>query len=352
MARLKHHIIRTGMNALYFSGAAALLRPFFAGRGAIFMLHHVRPASDDAFQPNRHLEVTPDYLRTALRFLQQEGIAIVSLDEMLHRLRAPGEQQRLACFTCDDGYRDNRDVALPVMREFGAPMTVFVTTEFADGFGKLWWVALERLIAANDTIHLRDQDQTRAFACASAEDKAATFQILHDELRAKPSDAELHTVMHRLCADHGLDYHGISRDLCMDWNELRAFAQDPLVTIGAHTLSHCHLAKASDAEALREMVESRVRIAEEIGKEVRHFAYPYGDRDAAGIRDFALAGQAGFDSAVTTRPGMIFDDNLAHPHALPRISLNGNYQNERMLTLLTSGAATAMWNGFRRVNAA
>jgi len=41
-----------------------------------------------------------------------------------------------------------------------------------------------------------------------------------------------------------------------------------------------------------------------------------------------------------------------HLTALPRVSLNGNYQDQRFLPVLTSGAATALWNGFRRVDAA
>jgi len=49
---------------------------------------------------------------------------------------------------------------------------------------------------------------------------------------------------------------------------------------------------------------------------------------------------------------MIFSESAAHMTALPRVSLNGNYQNERILPVLTSGAATALWNGFRRVDAA
>ena len=75
-------------------------------------------------------------------------------------------------------------------------------------------------------------------------------------------------------------------------------------------------------------------------------------RAAAGAREFLLAAAVGFKTAVTTRPGMIFPENAAHPTALPRVSLNGHYQDARVLPVLTSGAATAMWNGFRRVDAA
>jgi peptidoglycan/xylan/chitin deacetylase (PgdA/CDA1 family) len=100
------------------------------------------------------------------------------------------------------------------------------------------------------------------------------------------------------------------------------------------------------------MATSRARIESALQRPVVHFAYPYGDRLAAGPREFALTKAAGFKTAVTTRPGMLFPENAEYPTALPRVSLNGNYQDERILPVLTSGVATAMWNGFRRVNAA
>jgi peptidoglycan/xylan/chitin deacetylase (PgdA/CDA1 family) len=95
-----------------------------------------------------------------------------------------------------------------------------------------------------------------------------------------------------------------------------------------------------------------MRIEDALQRPVVHLAYPYGDRFAAGRREFALARTAGFKTAVTTRPGMIFPENAAHLTALPRVSLNGNYQDARILPVLMSGAATAMWNGFRRIDAA
>jgi peptidoglycan/xylan/chitin deacetylase (PgdA/CDA1 family) len=144
----------------------------------------------------------------------------------------------------------------------------------------------------------------------------------------------------------------LCRSLCLSWAELKTFAADPLVTIGAHSISHCNLAKQAEDAAAQEMAVSRARIEQALERPVMHLAYPYGDREAAGMREFALAAAAGFKTAVTTRPGMLFAENAGHMTALPRVSLNGNYQDARILPVLTSGAATAMWNGFRRIAAA
>jgi peptidoglycan/xylan/chitin deacetylase (PgdA/CDA1 family) len=138
----------------------------------------------------------------------------------------------------------------------------------------------------------------------------------------------------------------------MSWDELKPFADDPLVSIGAHSITHGNLAMQTEELARHEMADSRARIESALQRAVVHLAYPYGDRNAAGAREFALARATGFKTAVTTRPGMIFPENAGHLTALPRVSLNGNYQDARILPVLTSGAATAMWNGFRRVDAA
>jgi peptidoglycan/xylan/chitin deacetylase (PgdA/CDA1 family) len=84
----------------------------------------------------------------------------------------------------------------------------------------------------------------------------------------------------------------------------------------------------------------------------RHLSYPVGDKTSAGPREFAIAGELGFKTAVTTRPGVLFPQHREHLTALPRISVNGEYQQMRYVRVLLSGAATAMWNGFRRVDAA
>ena len=110
--------------------------------------------------------------------------------------------------------------------------------------------------------------------------------------------------------------------------------------------------RTSEEIATQEMAVSRARIEQALGRNVQHLAYPYGDREAAGEREFVLAASAGFKTAVTTRPGMLFPESADHLTALQRVSLNGNYQDARFLPVLTSGAATAFGNGFRRIDAA
>src|SRR6185369_14009384 len=152
MKQFRNRVIRAGLGALYLSGAHELLRPILSGVGAIFTLHHVRPRRPTPFEPNHHLEVTPEFLRATLHHLRSHDIDIVTLDEMHRRLIEKNFARRFACFTFDDGYRDNRDFALPVMRQFDAPLTVYVASDFAEGSGRLWWVALERVIAGAECV--------------------------------------------------------------------------------------------------------------------------------------------------------------------------------------------------------
>ena len=352
MKHLRNNVIRAGLDALYFTGAHRVLRPLLAGVGTIFMLHHVRPARDDLFQPNRHLEITPEFLGEVLDHVRAQDVDIVSLDEAHRRLSDGDFTRRFACFTFDDGYRDNRDHALPVMQKHDAPMTVYVASDFAEGRGRLWWVALERLIAASDTLDVKIDGAMVRLDMRDADSKQDAFARIHDWLRSLPGDRQMQDEVASLCAKYNVDDSSIARDLCMSWDELKPFSQHRLVTIGAHTISHCNLAREAERDAMREMRVSKERIETQLQKPVWHFAYPYGDKSAAASREFALAQDIGFKTAVTTRPGMVFNENAAHMTALPRISLNGNYQNERFLSVLTSGAATAMWNGFHKVDAA
>jgi peptidoglycan/xylan/chitin deacetylase (PgdA/CDA1 family) len=92
---------------------------------------------------------------------------------------------------------------------------------------------------------------------------------------------------------------------------------------------------------------SRSVIEAALGVAPAHLSYPFGDRAASGAREFALAAELGFKTAVTARAGVVFAEQRRRMTALPRIPVDGAYQRRRYLRVLLSGTGTALWKGLR-----
>jgi peptidoglycan/xylan/chitin deacetylase (PgdA/CDA1 family) len=352
VADLKQTIIRGGLESLYFTGAHIAFRPFVAGVGAILTLHHVRPPRPGRFQPNRLLEVTPRFLARLVKDLRRAGLDLVSLDELHRRLIEDDFSRRFVCLTFDDGYRDTLQWAYPILKEAGAPFAIYVPTSFPDRLGELWWLVLEAVIARNNRIGLVIDGRDCKFDCRTVAEKRALYNEFYWWLRARPTETELRSVVRNLAVFYHVEIAAFCDELCMSWPELAAVAADPLVTVGAHTVNHPTLAKLSKESVRSEMDLSRSVIEAALSIKPQHLSYPFGDRASAGPREFEIAAQLGFKTAVTTRPGVLFPEHNQCMTALPRISLNGYYQRMRYVRVLLSGTATAMWNGFRRLDAA
>jgi peptidoglycan/xylan/chitin deacetylase (PgdA/CDA1 family) len=352
LAGLKKSVIRAGLETLYFSGAHALMQPFVGGVGAILTLHHVRPQRPERFRPNQLLEVTPRFLESVVSKLRRSQFDLVSLDEMHRRLMEGDFGRRFVCLTFDDGYRDTLQFAYPILKAHAVPFALYVATSFPDRLGELWWLAIEAVVARNERIRLLIDERERAFTCATLEDKYHVFDQLYGWLRSLPTEEALRHAVRDLSARYRVDLAAFCEELCMDWSELGALAADPLVTVGAHTVNHVRLAKTPERQSRAEMAMSRSVIEASLGLRPDHLSYPLGDPGSAGPREFRIAEELGFKTAVTTRPGVLFPEHCRHTTALPRISLNGEHQQKRYVRVLLSGAATAVWNGFRRVNAA
>jgi peptidoglycan/xylan/chitin deacetylase (PgdA/CDA1 family) len=351
MTGLPADILKPGMKALYYSGIHRLLAPFAEGIGLIFMLHQVSPLRHGGFSPNRGLMVTPEYLDAVLKDVKEAGLDIISLDEAHARIKSGNTSNRFACFTLDDGYRDNFEYAYPVFQKHSAPFTIYVPSDYPGGKGELWWFALEEVVASTADITLSIADETIHLPAGTDEEKTATFEHIYFHLRDQNIDSQ-REIVSRLCHAHGVNMEAQCRKLIMSWDEIRTLAADSLVTIGAHTVAHPALAKLPEARAREEMKRGADRIKKELGVWPEHFSYPYGNPESAGPREFRIAEELGFKTAVTTRKGVIFPEHADHLTALPRVSLNGDYQSSVFTRLYMTGAPFALWNRFRRIDAA
>jgi peptidoglycan/xylan/chitin deacetylase (PgdA/CDA1 family) len=343
----KHLLIASGFSLFRATRLHKVAAPFTRGLGAFLMFHRVRPATGDAFAPNGLLEITPEFLDAVLTRLAVLGFDVVSLDEALLRMQQGGSERPFAVLTFDDGTKDLRDVALPILERHNAPFVSYVATGFADRTARLWWVELEEAIRHLSHVVADIGGEHVSLPSATVAEKTAAFGELYRRLLAGPEE-ELLDVIARLMQNAGLSSFELVDDICLDWAGVEEVAKHPLATIGVHTLTHPRLAKRNEDFARHELAESRRIIEAHIGKEARHLAYPVGDKTSAGEREFQLAQELGFASAVTTRPGMIFPQHQTQLMALPRLSINGNWQSLDAVEILLSGAPFALWNLAKR----
>ena len=333
-------LMRTGLLTLHALRGHRIAPRALAGIGVIFMLHRVRSASPDPFQPNRLLEVTPNFLEETIRLVKRLGYDCVDLDEAARRIEA-GNERKFAVFTLDDGYRDNLTEALPVFERCETPFTVYLATDLPDGTANLWWITLEEIIRKARQVTVELEGKTEVWLCTNTEEKKAAWNRIYWGLRKKP-EAEMRTAIAGLAAQYDIPVASIAQDAAMSWDELRKLSAHPLARIEAHTAGHFALSGLNESAARAEVERGLARHEAELGARPRHFSYPYGDHGSADERDFRLIADMGFRTATTTRKGLIMPRHKQRMCALPRLSLNGEFQDIRMVETLLSGLPFAL----------
>jgi peptidoglycan/xylan/chitin deacetylase (PgdA/CDA1 family) len=317
----------------YFSG-----RGWLKGRGAgvILRFERVRPPRGGRFQPLKSREVTPRFLDRTIRALKRWKYDIVSIDEACHRAVTLTSRRRFACLTFDGGYRDVITSAYPILSRHDVPFTIYVPTAFPDGIGEAWWLALEKVIARESRVSLLMGRQERHFKIAGVSEKYQLFDFL-SQWMGSLEPLELSAAIKDLCTRYSVDLAALSREASLDWNDLVALAADPHVTIGTATVNYPLLSHLKDAEALREIIMGRAVAEAALRREVRHFAYPFGDRTSWRRKHAAMAEESGFASAVSAIPGVVEAAGQTGLHALPRISWDGRQRSLRAMRVILSG---------------
>ena len=222
------------------------------------------------------------------------------LAEAVERLDLDELPPRAVCVTFDDGYRDNVDVALPILRRYGIHATFFVATAYLNG-GRMWNDTVVESIRGCITpeLDLRSMGMDVFPLSDMGQRREAITRILA-ALKHRPGPAR------EAGAAQIAAMIGVSRssDLMMRDDDLRTL-RDEGMDIGAHTVTHPILTRVSPADARREINESRIRLGAILGRTISLFAYPNGkpgqDYAAEHVR---MVREAGFSAAVSTAAGV------------------------------------------------
>ena len=103
-------------------------------------------------------------------------------------------------------------------------MTIYVPTDYPDGHGALWWLALEQAIGAVDTVSIKMDGELRTFKSKNIADKEATFYEIYWWLRSI-AESDARAIVSELCRDVGVDDGALCRDLVMTWDQIRRWPQ-------------------------------------------------------------------------------------------------------------------------------
>jgi peptidoglycan/xylan/chitin deacetylase (PgdA/CDA1 family) len=328
---------RLRLELTWFTGQP-LLRS--RGAGAILRFERVRPRRSGAFQPLRQNEITPQFLDRAIRALKRWKYEFVGMDEVCRRAVTRPERRRFVALTFDGAPKDFISFAYPVLVRHAVPFTLYVPTAFPDGVGEAWWLALEQVIARQSRISLMMGEREQRFTVIDNAGKQALFSFIENWLRSLPP-AELSAAIADLCMRYRIDLAALSREASMDWEDLAKVAADPLVTIGSATVNYPVLANLKDTAALREMTMGKAVAEAAFHRDIRHLAFPFGDRGSFRRSHVVMAEEAGFASAVSTIPGIVDAEGRTNLRALPRISWDGRVRSLRMMHALVSGVAFA-----------
>lgn len=309
---LKNLLVRTVAR----SGAPAMLRPFYGGLGAVLAFHRVLPDNDAIISPGH--AILASHLTEILADARQRGFRFVALDEIPELLESNSSDRFLA-FTLDDGFRDALVHAAPVFRQFAAPFAVFPVVNFLNRVSSDWWMLLQSVLARASQLELRTPGKPpRKIPVSSPFERILALAAVSDTLI---EGRQLEQVL-EIAARSGIDIPRAMDEDFLSWTELEELSRDPLVTIGAHTLSHSALATLDAPSAAQEIGGAAKEIERHLGIPIRHVVYPFGSPAACREREFRLAAEAGLLCGFTTTRGNLFRRHRTQLHSLPRHTLS------------------------------
>jgi peptidoglycan/xylan/chitin deacetylase (PgdA/CDA1 family) len=286
-------------------------------RGCLLTFHRAAPTELWEKLPNRDFYLDLEFIDRFLTHLVAQKWDVVTIGEALRRSESAHDNSRYVNFSIDDCYRDTFELVAPVFRRHNVPLTLFVTTGIPDGTASIWPIGLEYALLERDEVLL----DARVVRLSTPEERRAAYRQIASMWDGP--DAPRHYAA--FCAENRVNMDAMHWAHAITWDMLEALAKDPLIEIGAHTVSHPRISSLAPGDALAEIEGARVRLNQRLGIDVRHFAFPYGRSGDCGPRDFALARKAGFLSAATTRKGLVRGGQ--DRFSLPRNTINGSHRS-------------------------
>ena len=257
------------------------LERLWSRRGVvIWNYHRIGSCAGNPFDDGVY-SATAEQLREHVGYLKK-NFYLMTMDELVRAAEAgfPAADGPGAMITFDDGYRDNFELALPVLREAGVPATFFIPTAFLENPRLPWWDRIAFIVKKTAETRISpDYPTPMEIDMRSAGRQLAIQRIIAAYKSAPVLDDERFFHSLETAAKVEVDEFGLAGDLFMTWEHVHRLIEAGM-NIEGHTHTHPILARLSEAQQREELVESKQILESRLGREVRAVAYPVGSRGA------------------------------------------------------------------------
>ena len=284
--------------------------------GIILCYHRVLPENmiDSNNYPDKSLITSLENFEKHLEYFSK-NYELVSLDEII---TIKDEGRFKICITFDDGYKDNLDYVLPLIKKYNIPITIFITTRFLENDVFLWWYELWEYIQSQKKIIFNYNKKEFLFKLNSYKDKINCYNAL--SLLFLNEDSVNN--QKKLLKNIGQNNPNFNfNSLFIKRKNLIELKRDPLVTIGCHSHNHIRFSKLSD-KLTRSEIEISTKILEKnTNIKIEHFAYPYGQLEDLAIDNLDILKSFNFKS-ISTAINRNIDFNNTDLINLPRYGIS------------------------------
>jgi len=292
---------RFALRLMQACGMFAAARAMSAPMARILMYHNFSESGE-----NRDA-VSVTALRRQFEYLRRHFV-VVPLHHISERLESGKRLENLsAALTIDDGRRNCYELMFPLLKEFEMPATFFVVSSFIRRQDWVW---------TDKVLWLSEQPRRPSeLAPPHLDGFFQRMNRLRPEVRA--------TVVEAMATAMGVEipHEPPPKYAPCSWKELREMADSGLVEIGSHSVTHPIFASVTDQESWHELTLSRAQIEEGMGRTVKAFCFPNGQRGDYRHSQVRQVRDAGYTGAVAAYPGMA--GSGTDPYELPRIGVSG-----------------------------
>lgn len=291
-------------SVFYCSGIYKFLLRFssfyLTSRILILAYHRVSSSIGD----RAYMSLPAEVFERHIRFIK-ENFEPVPLGEALKAVSKNDRGKIYAAITIDDGYMDNYLYAYPVLKKYGVPATIFLTTDFIGTRHVFWWDRIFNILLSPGAKDAKVTIDSKSFYLNSDgfRQTKMTADRLNAFLRTK-NEREIDEIILRL----EKQFSEMSKPApceMLGWKEIREMSGNG-ITFGSHTKTHRNLCLLKDEEVFEELIGSKRKIEKKICSDVTGLAYPFGIFDER-VKD--IVREAGFGYARTNSGRCNFKDS-------------------------------------------